>query len=200
MTEMKKKDLSYEEAKSILDNDTSNVRINVKIGDASNKSSYASSNKREVLKRDLLGREDILDVKIVAPSSNVSKLGLDSCLHTIESFNVAEEIVEKKGTLRRMESLTGLKYFAVKSHPVDSLAKENIEGEDYVRVNQDILLKKDMSSEPKQLDKIFFADREDAVLVASVATEVELEKAEAIIREAKKIAEFLEDQRKNERF
>ena len=191
MTEMKKKDLAYsvEEKQDELYKDVKTIYSN-----------NSSNNKREALKKDLLSRDNILDIKFIAPGSSKLRLDLDSCLHTIESFEVAEEIIEKKGILKKLDSLTGLKYFAIKSHPIDSLAKEKIDGEDFVRVNQDILLRKGSSSEPKYLGQIFFADREDAVFVASVATEVEFEKAKDIIKEAEKIAKFLKDQKENERF
>lgn len=162
---------------------------------------YMPEAKREVLKKDLLSKDDILTIKIIAPNSNASKIGIDDSLYSIQSFDVNEEVeLVGRGMLRRKNSVTDLKYFAVKSYPIDSIAKEKEDGEEYLRVNGDIKIKRTGSSEPKEIDRIFFTDRDSALAVAALATEVELDKAKAIRKEAEKVEKFLYEQLENERF
>jgi hypothetical protein len=98
------------------------------------------------------------------------------------------------------KSLTNAKYFAVKSYPIDSIAKEKEDGEEFLRINGDIRIKRKGSSEPKELDKIFFTSKETAYSVAALATEVEIEKIEAMEKELSSVRKFLYDQYENGRF
>jgi len=168
------------------------VKLNLKI--------TIPEEKKEMLKKDLLSKEDILSVKIVTPHSNPTSVGIDDSLYSIESFAVSEEVERVGSRLLKRPSLTNVRYFAVKSYPIDSIAKEKEDGEDYLRINGDIRIKRKGSSEPKELDRIFFTDRETAYSVASIATEVELEKVTAMEKELNSVKRFLTDQFENGRF
>jgi hypothetical protein len=173
------------------DEHATKVRVNLTMG----------TSKAEVLKRDLMSKDSILAVKIVAPNSNAGKVSIDDSLYSIDSFEVAEEVeVNKSGRVRIKESLNGLRYFTVKSIPIDSIAKERQDDEEFLRINGDILVKRKGSTEPRPIDHIYFTDRETALDIAALATEVELEKAEEMMEEAKKVSKFLKDQLENKRF
>lgn len=157
--------------------------------------------KREVLKRDLLSKDDILSVKLVAPNSNAASVGIDDSLFSIEAFDASEEVKETRSdSLRLRKSLTNAKYFAVKSYPIDSIAKEKEDGDEYLRINGDIRIKRSGSSEPKELDRIFFTNYETAVEIAGIATEVEIQKLMAMENELNSVRSLLEDQLENGRF
>jgi len=146
---------------------------------------------------ELKNLKNLSEYKVNVPAVDPKKLCIDSMLYTIEVNDFVDKVkVERKSgeATRITGGVSGLHYYSIKKHEIETLAKDVINNIRYVRINGDILLKTEGNTERMSVDSAIFADYDAVKEICATLSKVELTRAQEMKREAEEAEKFINDQ------
>jgi hypothetical protein len=143
----------------------------------------------EAVRSAAMNAANLSDVAFQIPVVNPKELTMDSNIFGFEVVPVDDQIKELKND--------DVKCVAIKEITVDNLSKTVRPGSITVNGTYDLPLE---SGDVVQLQNAYVAKKEDAIEIARVVTEIELDRAVKVMETAQKVVDFLKEQLDADRF